>query len=224
MKILNILNGTVMLEHFKKLGNIEGELVSFNEAMCDGEVSSSIFSSDFVDERSVYHLISREDYEENVVDILNPLLSKSYEKLVLWFDKDMFCQINLLTILAYLDQNEVYDDVILNYVDEKFEVEKCVVVKPKSFYSIYVSVLVCKHMPKIALPPILKRGVELYLEYSLPENDITDFIIDNIEMPEDELVAHLFKNFKEYGLGDVQYFRLIDYVKENFESLTSKDN
>ena len=77
----------------------------FNEGMCDGETIEDIFSGEFELERCVAHGVGVEEYEDIVINPLAPLFSFEYDELHLFFDEDMFCQINLITLLAYLDSN-----------------------------------------------------------------------------------------------------------------------
>ena len=40
-----------------------------------------------------------------VLNQLEPLFKNKFDTIVLWFGDDMFCQMNMLTILAYLEQS-----------------------------------------------------------------------------------------------------------------------
>ena len=47
--------------------------------------------------------IDYDQYLQVTVAELDELLNKSHSNIILWFDEDMFCQINVLTLCAYLD-------------------------------------------------------------------------------------------------------------------------
>ncbi len=59
------------------------------------------------------HNSSVESYTKKVIDPLKKLFTKEYKCIVLWFGEDMFCQMNLLTILSYLEQSRYEGEGIL---------------------------------------------------------------------------------------------------------------
>ena len=62
-KIINILNGQYMYDYFKRNNIItEGINISFNEAMCVGEVSKEIFADEFINKRCHTHKVSFDKY------------------------------------------------------------------------------------------------------------------------------------------------------------------
>lgn len=208
--ILNIVNGQVMYNFFKKKEFLKEEnIISFNEAMCYGRTSSSIFSSEFVETRSKVHNVSLDQYKNITINALQPLLSRNFEKLVLWFDNDMFFQINILTILAWLDQIDYHDSVTLMLVDDEFNPIHKQIIHPKGYKEIYNQVLIEKQTPDRTLPHSLQRGIQLYVKYLNPDSDLMMYIRKHRDLPEEELVLLLLTNFKEYGLGDTQYIELI---------------
>ena len=122
---LNILNGEALREFFKRIQDPEGEdIISFNECLVDGEVHKNIFSEEFFSIREDFitkHFhVSPEEYEEKSIREISPLLKNQYKEIVLWFDFDMFCQINMLTILAYLDSIQFDGKVVINIIKQHF--------------------------------------------------------------------------------------------------------
>ncbi len=63
-----------------------------------------LFSDEFVKIRAKVHHVTPVQYYEHALKPLQPLLNKNFTHISMWFDYDMFCQINLLTILAWLDR------------------------------------------------------------------------------------------------------------------------
>ncbi len=122
MARLNVVNGMAMLSYLTE-NNIDlgGEIVPFNEGMCDGETIQDIFSGDFELERCVVHGVGVEEYEDIVINPLSPLFTFEYDELHLFFDEDMFCQINLITLLAYLDSNCYEGKIALHIVDYEYQ-------------------------------------------------------------------------------------------------------
>jgi hypothetical protein len=207
---LNILNGQAMYNYFKKTDFlIQGEMVPFNEAMCYGSTSNDLFSEEFVEIRSKVHHVTPSQYAEITLSPLQPLFSKNFTNLALWFDADMFCQINLLTILAWLDKNEYSGTIELHLVGDNFEPVEHFKVEANEYYEKYTQVLLYKTMPaSIELAP-LKKGIELYINYLNKDSDLMRYIEMNRKLPEKELMIELIDKFRNYGLGDTQYLEII---------------
>ena len=207
---LHILNGQAMYDFFKRTNFLQGEImIPFNEAMCFGDISDKLFTREFVEIRAKVHHVSPEQYTEITINPIKPLLSKGFTHLELWFDEDMFCQINILTILAWLDKNGHSKPIDLHIVGEKFEPISKYTLMAAGYYELFIDVLIHKTLPKsIHLVP-LKKGVELYLTYLNEDSNLTMYIKKHQNMTEKELVYSLIQNFKEYGLGDVQYLEII---------------
>ncbi len=80
----------------------------------------------------------------------------------------------------------------------------------------YKTVLIDKKIPEIILPDIMMDAVINYLDYSKENNDLTDFVSQNIDMQESELLDEMYNRFKYLGLGDTQLQKIIDKVKFKF--------
>jgi hypothetical protein len=77
------------------------------------------------------------------------------------------------------------------------------------YYGLYIEVMIHKTLPEsIHLVP-LRKGVELYLTYLHEDSNLIMYIKKYQNLTEKELVYALIENFKEYGLGDVQYLEII---------------
>ncbi|WP_261132029.1 AraC family transcriptional regulator [Bacillus sp. Marseille-Q3570] len=213
---IHILNGQVMYDHFKKTRFLNHDMmVPFNEAMCYGETCTDVFSNQFSEIRANVHKVTHEQYYEITLKPLQPLFNGEISRIELWFDADMFCQINLLTILAWLDQTDYKENVQLHIVDEKFEPLKQYTLEVDGYHEIYQKVLIHKKMPDIINLPPLQKGIELFFNYRNPDSDLIRYIKDHQDVPTDELVSLLLKNFKNYGLGDTQYYELIKSIWEH---------
>ncbi|MFE1245086.1 AraC family transcriptional regulator [Fictibacillus sp. NPDC058756] len=206
-----------MYRYFTNEHLLDDEIkLPFNEAMCYGNTIEDIFSKEFAEIRSKVHHVTRDEYAEVTLQPLLPLFNNKFEKIELWFDSDMFCQINYLTILAWLDQTNYLSTITLHIVDDQFEPIEIYPLQAQGYYELYKQVLIHKTSPgTIDLPP-LKKGVELYLNYLKEDSAIMLYIQQNQHLSDDELAAELLKNFKEYGLGDLQY---LDMIKKSRLSL-----
>jgi len=106
MSYLHVLNGDATLTSFRESG-IPGEIVVCREMMCEGKVKCTDDMNAFFETRSKhleYHYgIDKQTYYAHVVSELEKLkLAATTEEVVLWFEADLFCQINLLFVLHYL--------------------------------------------------------------------------------------------------------------------------
>lgn len=209
--VINILNGQLMCDYFKS-SNIatDGINIPFNEALCVGQASENIFSDEFINERCNDHKVSFDKYNEITLSKLVPFINLEFDKIVLWFDDDMFCQINLLTVLAYLDYMDFSGEILFNLVGKEFELLNTSSVYVDGCYEIYKKVMINKEEVTDVKIDTLKEGVQLYLEFSKDENEIVDYIKKDKDDDLNTLLNSLFNTFSNYGLGDTQYLNLID--------------
>lgn len=215
IQTLHILNGQAMYDFFKKTRFLEQEsMIPFNEAMSFGDVRGELFSQEFIENRAKVHHVTVEQYTLNTLKPLEPLLNGDFAKLELWFDADMFCQINVLTILAWLDKTGYTNPVILHIVGDEFKPIEYFTLNAAGYDDLYKQVIIHKNIPHTINPVTLKKGIERYLHYLKEESEVINYIKEYKNMPERELVTALIKNFTEYGLGDVQYLELINTVRE----------
>ncbi|MGM9986008.1 MAG: DUF1835 domain-containing protein [Bacillaceae bacterium] len=214
-KVLHILNGQCMYDYFKenKLEE-ENEIIPFNEAMCAGDVTTEeIFSDEFIKQRCFTHNVTLEEYQKITLKPLEPLLSNKFDKIVLWFGEDMFCQMNMLTVLAYLDKRNFIGDLTIHLVDEKMDylsVIDTIILMPEGYYNIYKQVIIEKSMVCVNSLPVLQKGINLYVQLLNEDNEIVRYIHKHKEKETKELVRELLQQFPKYGLGDTQYIQFIE--------------
>lgn len=207
---LNILNGQSMFDYFKRHNlNNNGFYAPFNEAMCTGKGALNIFSEEFVKCRCITHHITAEKYNEVTLLPLKVLFENRFSSVILWFDDDMFCQINLLTLLAYLEQVCYNGDTTFNLVNHEFEVVNSIKLDIQGYCELYKQVMIDRCMPPNIKLPTMKNGIKLYFEYLKQENEITSYISQRPDLPSDILLKELLERFRLYGLGDTQYIELI---------------
>lgn len=148
---------------------------------------------------------------------MKPFQNRSYEKytyIVLWFGEDLFCQMNVLTVLAFLEQQSFCGKVILNHFrEDAFNVTQ-EQIKLGHYKAIYECVLLQHRNPKRKVRPVLYKAIEQYLAMLQKENDVTNYIRKHSHLTEEELMPHLFHMFSTLGYGDLQYRELIRTVRE----------
>ncbi|MBE6696299.1 MAG: hypothetical protein E7587_07590 [Ruminococcaceae bacterium] len=202
LEALNITNGDCFTEYF--LAHFGGEALPFCEAMMDGETLPDIYSDKFVELRSRELNVTPDEYKSKMYVPLS-LSEKKYSELRLWFGKDTFCQMNLLTLLAYLEQIRFDGKVILNYIDdETFELLDDNVTVTLGVYSVlYSEILINKNKPTdygILVP----EAIDLYFDYHSENGALTQLVRNNSSEDETSLICLLLENSKTYGLSDLQ--------------------
>ncbi|GAA4323591.1 hypothetical protein GCM10023115_52420 [Pontixanthobacter gangjinensis] len=125
-KVLHIVNGDSLAEQMKEL-DLPGELVIWRELLCEGptqqEINSEFFKIRKKFLRKTYD-ISAENYEERFIAEVKKLKTlKDYDNVILWFEFDLFCHINMLAALSILSEIENKAPVSL-VCSKKLEGEK----------------------------------------------------------------------------------------------------
>ncbi|MOA39137.1 hypothetical protein D3C78_1608920 [compost metagenome] len=121
----------------------------------------------------------------------------------------MFCQMNLLTILSYLEQSGYEGKVFLNcFREDEFKVNQTEL-KLGHYYSVYEEVLVNHNKPSAELLPVMYQAIDIYLDMLQEDNAVVKYISQNKDLPASELMNRLFALFPTVGYGDLQYKELI---------------
>ncbi|MBE5099594.1 AraC family transcriptional regulator, partial [Bacillus aryabhattai] len=83
-----------------------------------------------------------------------------------------------------------------------------------SYKKVYQQVLIDHQFPNIKIIPSMLEGIRLYMEYIKADNEIITYIRKNEDQSQNELLENLFQSFPQYGLGDVQYLKIIETVSK----------
>ena len=121
-KTLHILNGQGTTYPFKQSG-VPGEVMVWNEALAVGPVVPDAGSEAFWKVRTNYHAtayLSMDNGQQPKVDYYDLVQSefeklqpiRSFQELVLWFEFDLFCQINLIALCSWLSQQNPGDAIV----------------------------------------------------------------------------------------------------------------
>lgn len=108
-RILNITNGDCAIEVMKK-ANVSGDFLPWRDVLHDGPVPGGL-TLDELSEVRVNFIIERnwgepENVKQNFIDRDNTLKSfHQYDKVTLWFEHDLYDQLQILQILDWLNQN-----------------------------------------------------------------------------------------------------------------------
>ena len=115
-KTYHILNGDCLKEMFPK--NIKGELIVARECLVDGSVSGETLDellqvrAKFICSR--YPVLSEEEYHQGTSLELKKILKINEEDEVnLWFEDDLFCQVNFWFCLNLLFESDKIKNIFL---------------------------------------------------------------------------------------------------------------
>ena len=214
-KILNILNGEQMYHNFKTNQlMLDSDYVPFNEAMCVNKTSYPIFDNDFFNLRALGHQVTTNAYMNKVYEPLKRLKEQEYQTIILWFGDDMFCQMNLLTILAFLEQINFSGELFYHSIHEKSYDLTELKLDLGPYTELYQDILINKNYQDNAPFPVLHQGINRYLGLESKENPINKFIHKNLDLDDKLLVSELLQLFSHYGLGDTQYLKMIELCRK----------
>ena len=221
---------------------IEGEIIIARECLVDGPVNARSLE-DFFDIRSAFieEAFNEGSYQQVVVSEFNKIIRIEKGQVYLWFEEDLFCQINLWFICSLLYLKEV--DVFLVIPEDSLQY---------GFAGLNNTELVSAYESKKALTPInvnqfallwfayRKDNIERLLKLGVQVHGDFPFVMDAIaahfdRTPKDgqpgqpELLIRqimkeksttdfgiVFKEFTKrapiYGFGDLQVKRIFDRV------------
>ncbi|WP_240640281.1 DUF1835 domain-containing protein [Mangrovimonas spongiae] len=109
MQTLHITNGDIMTERLLEL-SIPGDILTWNEMLCEGQAIEQLDSEAHINKRKiffneVYGLEFEDDKFQKDIDKLNH--ANQYTDVILWFEYDLFCHINLMAAISLLRQKHV---------------------------------------------------------------------------------------------------------------------
>ena len=105
MEKLHILNGDYSFQQLKKTA-IQGDVLVWREILCEGPTLVDLTTEEFWKSRRQFLEDFFESFESTKHDDLKQLFFqvalKNYEEIILWFEFDLFCQVNLIAVLSWL--------------------------------------------------------------------------------------------------------------------------
>ncbi len=104
---LHITNGDSLTDRLQELQLVEGDFFTWREMLCEGPTSVKIESDDGIKKRKdflkKYYRIPPNDYETKFVSQLQLLDNlQNYDEIILWFEYDLFCHINMIAAISLL--------------------------------------------------------------------------------------------------------------------------
>lgn len=204
--ILNITNGDCFDQHLRSVS--EEASIPFREAMMTGTTMSPIFSDTFIACRASQLNTTVSHYQTQITPLLQAI--QSYDRLRLWFGADSFCQLNLITLLAYLEQKNFRGEITLNIIDDvDFSIkERDIPVSLGKYEEMYNAILIAHKHPK-EYGVICKNAIALYFDYLSPNGQLAQIVKNNSHESDNRLLVRLMEASEEYGLSDLQAMELI---------------
>ncbi|HET8735233.1 MAG TPA: DUF1835 domain-containing protein [Pricia sp.] len=115
--LLHITNGDHFTEKLKTL-KLKGDIITWREMLCEGQTLTSVGSESFWKTRFEFlnknYKVSKSWFIEKTLKEYRSLCNhKQQDEIVLWFDYDLFCQINMIAVLSWLKTHRKYAHVSL---------------------------------------------------------------------------------------------------------------
>ncbi|WP_228851501.1 DUF1835 domain-containing protein [Aegicerativicinus sediminis] len=112
---LHITNGDVLTDRLLSMG-YEGDFLTWSEMLCEGPTTEFIDSESHVKLRKdfftqFYDLVFDEEKYKIDIDKLNH--PENYTEVILWFEYDLFCHINLIGVISLLRQKKIHLPIFL---------------------------------------------------------------------------------------------------------------
>ncbi len=103
---LHITNGDNFTQKLEKL-QLKGEIITWREMLCEGKTETNVGSESFWKTRFEFlhknYKVSKSWFVEKTLKEYRSLCNhKQQDHIILWFEYDLFCQINLLAVLSWL--------------------------------------------------------------------------------------------------------------------------
>ncbi|MEB8345345.1 DUF1835 domain-containing protein [Flavobacteriaceae bacterium KMM 6898] len=125
---LHITNGDFLTQRLNSL-NLKGEMITWREMLCEGQTLTSVGSESFWKTRFEFlnktYKISKSRFIEQTLKEYRSLCNhKQQDQIILWFDYDLFCQINMLAVISWLKAYRRHAEISLVSTDGVIDGEK----------------------------------------------------------------------------------------------------
>lgn len=115
--LLHITNGDNFTEKLKGL-RLKGDIITWREMLCEGKTETNVGSESFWKTRFEFlnknYKVSKSIFIEKTLKEYRSLCNhKQQDQIVLWFEYDLFCQVNMLAVLSWLKANRKYAEISL---------------------------------------------------------------------------------------------------------------
>ncbi len=111
IQTLHITNGSSLTDILEEIG-ITGDILTWNEMLCEGPTHCQIDSKEFYKTREKFfentYDVHADDYKIKFINEIDKLnAAENYSEIILWFEYDLFCHINLVAVISLLSQKQI---------------------------------------------------------------------------------------------------------------------
>ncbi|MGB5275042.1 MAG: DUF1835 domain-containing protein [Flavobacteriaceae bacterium] len=115
--LLHITNGDNFTNRLQTL-NLKGDIITWREMLCEGKTLTNVGSETFWKTRFEFlhknYKVSKSWFIEKTLKEYRSLCNhKQQDEIVLWFEYDLFCQVNMLAVLSWLKTHRKYAQIYL---------------------------------------------------------------------------------------------------------------
>ncbi|MBO0323165.1 DUF1835 domain-containing protein [Muricauda sp. CAU 1633] len=115
--LLHITNGDSFTSKLQSL-QVQGDIITWREMLCEGKTLCTVGSESFWKTRFEFlnknYKISKSWFVEKTLKEYRSLCNhKQQDHIVLWFEYDLFCQINMLAVLSWLKTHRRHAEISL---------------------------------------------------------------------------------------------------------------
>jgi len=115
--LLHITNGDSFTKRLKSL-KLKGDIITWREMLCEGKTLTSVGSESFWKTRFEFlnknYKVSKSSFIEKTLKEYRSLCNhKQQDQIVLWFEYDLFCQVNMIAVLSWLKTHRKYAQISL---------------------------------------------------------------------------------------------------------------
>ncbi len=114
---LHITNGDSFTERLKSL-DIPGDIITWREMLCEGKTEPNVGSESFWKTRfeflSKNYKVTKTWFVEKTLKEYRSLCNhKQQDQIILWFEYDLFCQVNMLAVISWLKSYRRHAEISL---------------------------------------------------------------------------------------------------------------
>lgn len=116
-QLLHITNGDSFTERLRQL-DFKGDIITWREMLCEGKTETNVGSESFWKTRFEFlhshYNVSKSWFVEKTLKEYRSLCNhKQQDQIVLWFDHDLYCQVNLLAVISWLKSHRRHAEISL---------------------------------------------------------------------------------------------------------------
>jgi hypothetical protein len=250
---LHILNGDASLPAFSA-AKIPGQVLVWREVLSEGPAVATVPEQEFWKIRQTYITSAYHEpaaaYKKKVLDELSKLeAAGAFFEVVLWFDVDLMCQINLLYLLfrlhqikpalvsvctpePYINLAQLQPEALLQLFDERQQLIAAQLEQAHTVWQLYAGPDPMRlqrhlqqhelHLPHLrqALLVHLSRFPECSSGLGLTEKLLLQLLNEGADS-EERLMQKFWQLYPEFGFGDTQ---LLHMLKKLQPELVQKKN